>query len=97
MINEKVEKFLKEHSILLGLIAIYIIFHSLFEQFISELVVVPFLSKVSSEILNDVVFLLIFLIIVMFFAVKRHKNYKVNTHTFVQSLVLLILFLYESR
>ena len=94
MNKDKIVKFIKGNSITIGLVIVFILFNTLFESYISKLIVNPFFSKVDSIILNDLIFIILLIFIGVDSFLKFQKNYKVTQKTFFQSLIVLSVFLY---
>jgi len=97
MNKSKIINNIRENALTIGLTFVFVLFHPILEKFLTKILVTPFLSKVNSSLLNDVVFVVFFVVIGINFYLKKQKNYKVTLKTLIQySIVLIIYVIYRS-
>ena len=94
MIKDKFLKHIKENTLTIGLTLVFVLFHSLFEKYVSKLIVTPFLDKVNSETLNDSIFGVLLIITVINLFIKKQKNYKITLKTFLKLSIILSIYAY---
>ncbi len=94
MIKGKFFKHIEENTLTIGLTLVFVLFHSLFEKYASKLIVAPFLDKVNSKPINDLIFAVFLILIVIDFLLKKQKNYKVTLKTFIKFAILLFVYAY---
>jgi hypothetical protein len=85
---KQIKTFFGQHKYIPALAVIYILFHAFFENLFRVAVVKPFLSYCTSSVLNDVIFIAIFLGIVIFCIYRISKRYYVSDKRIFISIIL---------
>lgn len=88
---KQMKTFFGQHKYIPALAAIYILFHAFFEKLFTVAVVKSFLSYCTSSVLNDLIFIAIFLGIVIFCIYRIFKRYYISDKRFFISLILFLL------
>lgn len=93
-IIDNIISYIKKNSVILILFVVYIIFHIYFEQLIISSFLNTFFSSVQSSILNDILFYISIVIIIIrcFFYIKN--RYSISSRYTLISLVLLLVIIY---
>ena len=85
---KQIKTFFGQHKYIPALAVVYILFHAFFENLFRVAVVKPFLSYCTSSVLNDVIFIAIFLGIVIFCIYRISKRYYVSDKRIFISIIL---------
>jgi len=87
----KVLDFLKENSLVFGVLTTLILFHSFFEKAASTLIVDTFLCQLQKSLLNDIILQALSLVVVMRCILMVRNNYYLSSRSVLLSLTFLFV------
>lgn len=87
----RINEFLKNNLLIIGAFVVYVIFCTFFENYISTKLVTPFFSQVHSSILNDILFLIFLIIVVIRCYLHIKNNYLMSNRLLLTSILFILL------